>query len=97
MTQWNSKVLGGGVEARIPSQEIHLAYLSYAVAHGEETGAAVFCRMDPSANIVTAYFTPEAKLLAAQFSASPCAKPDRDGRLGLLAGSASDWDRHFPE
>lgn len=97
MTQWYSKVLGGGVAARIPSQKIHLSYLSHAIAHGQESGAAVFCRMDLHDNLVTAYFTPEAANLAAQFGAAPCAKPERVGRLSLLAGSSGDWSKHFPE
>ena len=97
MAQWRSKVLGSGVDARIPSQEIHRAYLSYALRHGENSGAAVFCRMDLRANIVTAYFTPEAAVLAVQFGAEPCAKPERTGRLGLMAGSERDWVKHFRE
>ena len=97
MSTWYSAELGDGIAAHAPSQAINTAYLSYALIHGEDTGAAIFSRMDLKANMVTAYFSPEAATLAAQFGGTPCAKPERTGRLGLLAGSALDWARHFPE
>lgn len=98
MDTWYSKSLGDGMSAHAPSIDINRAYLEYVLVHGENTGAAVFSRLDLDTGIVTAYFTPEAVSLAKKFGAEPCTKPVRDKRLGLLAGSRLlDWAKHFPE
>lgn len=97
MTTWFSKDLGDGQAALAPSKDILAAYLAHALAHGEDTGAAVFSRMDLATGMVTAYFTPEAAELARRFGAESCPKPERVGRLTLLAGSQIDWGKHFPD
>lgn len=98
MSTWYSKNLGNGMAAHAPSIDINKAYLEYVLIHGEDTGAAVFSRIDLETGIVTAYFSPEAITLAEKFGAHPCSKPVRDKRLGLLAGSRLiDWAKHFPE
>ena len=98
MTTWYSKDLGHAADAHSKSIDINKAFLAHVLIHGESSGAAAFSRMDLHTGNVTVYFTPQASMLASQFGATPCEKPLRDKRLGLLAGSRLlDWAKHFPD
>ena len=100
MNTWYSKQLGDGIQAYGPSDEIKKAFLPMHVLAGQPIEMAVFSRYDLHANIVTVYFSPAAKDLAAIFSATPCERPNRgdeeSGKLGLLIGSPYCWDSLYP-
>lgn len=51
------------------------------IASGQPVDMAVFSRYDLAKNVVTAYFSPNAKTLAEAFGATPC----QNRRLMILA------------
>ena len=100
MADWNSKELGDGVEAFVPTARIQESFLTLAQTQAR-TGqysidAAVFSRYDLETNVVTVYFTPSAELLALAFGATPCEKPVPTGDFALIVGDVRAWDAHFP-
>ncbi|MGH6753638.1 MAG: hypothetical protein ACREDP_15870, partial [Bradyrhizobium sp.] len=91
---WFSLELGDGVEAFAPTRKMQDAFMAAFKTQGVGE-MALFSRYDTRANVVTAYFSPAAKLLAESFGAKPCEKPSITG-LGLLAGDARCWEWFFP-
>lgn len=96
MTQWYSKILGGGVEALPKTHELQATFLPLFVASGQPVNMAVFGRYDPIRNIETVYFSPGAAALAEKYGAEPCEKPEREGRLSLIVGDARCWELFYP-
>jgi hypothetical protein len=97
MDTWYSVVLGDGMTAAMPSDEIQEAFRSAYTAAGMPRGMAVFTRSDSDGRLhceVTAFFSPPAAEVARKFEARPCAKPSRAG-LSLLAGDQSAWEVLF--
>jgi hypothetical protein len=93
MESWYSLVLGDGMTASMPSDEIEELFRRAFVAAGRPSDMAVFTRSDQEGRLhceVTAYFSPSAADVARRFDARPCVKPARIG-LGLLAGDESAW------
>lgn len=100
MADWYSKVLGGGLEALILRNKIPESYLVLAQLHARTghypTDAAVFSRHDLETNLVTVYFTPSAELLALEYGATPCNKPEPTDDFILNVGDPRAWEVHFP-
>jgi len=96
MTSWYSKDLGDGVAAFAPSGQIQEAFLRFAVSGVAPHELAVFSRYDLERNVVTAYFTPAAEVMAQELGAVPCQKPIRTEGFGLLVGDTRAWDIFFP-
>ena len=99
MGTWFSKILGDGMTACEPSDEIEKAFGPLFRTAGLPADMAVFMRHVSEGHLqcqVTAYFPPAAAELARAFAAGPCIKPARDG-LGLLAGDERCWPVLFPD
>jgi len=96
METWYSKALGDGRGAFAPSVRIQELFSPLFAESGQPSNMAVFSRYDRDADVVTAYFSPGATMLAALFQAKPCGKPSGDG-IGLLVGDARCWELFFPE
>ena len=96
MQTWHSKALGDGAAAAAPSIRIQQMFRPLFTASGRPARMAVFSHYNRRANVVTAYFSPEATELAAFFDAKPCAKPPGEG-IGLLVGDPRCWEVHFPD
>ncbi len=99
MELWYSKVLGDGMMASIPSDEIEEVFLQLFIAAGKPLNMAIFTRYESEGRLhceVTAYFSPAAADVAKAFDAQSCEKPSRAG-LGLLVGDQLSWSVLFPE
>lgn len=99
MDTWYRKVLGDGMTASMPSEEIKEAFLRLFPAGGTPPEIAVFSRPESEGRLhceVIAYFSPAAKDIASALEARPCEKPSRPG-LDLLAGDAQAWSVLFDE
>ena len=96
MSHWYSKELGDGVSAFLPSQQIHEAFDPFVAASGCSIEMAVFSHYDNENNVVTAYFSPNASVLAKLFDAVPCDKPKKVESFGLLAGDARCLKLFYP-
>ncbi len=96
MTTWYSKEIGDGAQAFAPSGNIQEAFLALALRGQLPYDLAVFSEHDLRRNVVTAYFSPAAKVLADMFQAQPCEPPKRSRHFGLLVGDARAWDLLFP-
>jgi hypothetical protein len=97
MEPWFSLVLGDGMTASMPSDEIVEVFRRSFIAKGKPRDMAVFTRSDQEGRLhceVTAYFSPSAGEVARRFDARPCGKPARAG-LGLLVGDESAWEVLF--
>lgn len=88
MSTWYAKQLGNGGHAFTPTSEIQEAFLKVYAATGMPSDMAVFSHYDIETNMVTAYFSPGASILAKMFGAEECAKPSRSD-IGLLVGDDS--------
>ena len=95
MTHWFSKEIGDRIQAfpRLKSmQEIfHNAFM----LSGAPIGKAMFSRYDLHKNVITIYFSPDAKVMAGWFGAKPYEKPSITG-LALEAGDVRCWQELFP-
>ncbi len=99
MGTWFSKILGDGMTAYEPSDEIEKAFVPLFRTAGQPADMAVFIRHVSDGHLqcqVTAYFSPATAELARKFAAEPCIKPTRDG-LGLLAGDGRCWPVLFAD
>ena len=99
MTTWFSKILGDGMTAAGPSDEIEKAFAPLHVAAGRPADMAVFTRFDSEGRLqceVSAFFSPAAAEVARLVDARPCPPPPRDGLI-LLAGDIGSWGALFPE
>lgn len=96
MTQWYSKNLGNSSEAFAPTNAIQEAFVPLFVENRNPVDMAVFSRYDLEKNIVTAYFSPRAEILAKMFGAQPCEKPKNEGHLSLSVGDAHCWQLFYP-
>lgn len=100
MSTWYSKQLGDGNAAFGPSHIIQEAFFNLSVISAKEgeslSDVAIFSECDLSKNMVTVYFTPNAKILARAFNANPCSKPTPTEMFGLLVGDANSWESYFP-
>jgi hypothetical protein len=97
MDLWYSLILGHGITAAIPSDEIEEAFRRSFIAAGKPGDMAIFTRSDSEGRLhceVTALFSPSAAEVAKTFDAQPCVKPSRLG-LSLLAGDESAWEKLF--
>ena len=92
MSDWHALDLGDLLTAQVTLDEIRAAVMT-GFAPGQLPACAVFTRRDAGDLHcrVSAYFSPEATVVARQFGAHPCARPGRRG-LELLAGPDSSWD-----
>jgi len=96
MTQWYSKDLGDGIDANAPSGRIRETFLPLFAAAGCPIDMAVFSHYDLETNMVTAYFSPGASVLAKTFGASPCEKPKKVKGFGLLVGDQRSVEFFYP-
>ena len=99
MSTWFSKILGDGMTACEPSDEIEKAFVPLFRTAGQPADMAVFIRYVSEGHLqcqVTAYFSPAAAELAREYAAELCVKPARNG-LGLLAGDGCCWTVLFPD
>jgi|SRR5579859_730701 len=99
MGTWFSKILGDGMTAYEPSDEIENAFAPLFRTAGQPADMAVFIRYESEGHLqcqVTAYFSPAAAELAREFAAEPCVKPARNG-LELLAGDGRCWPALFAD
>lgn len=97
---WYSKELGDGVEAFKPTDTFQQAFFAWSMSLAKQgrqlpPGAALFSKYDLQRNIVTAYITPEAAMVAQTLGFAESPKPTIED-LGLLFGSPQAWDIHFP-
>lgn len=99
MSTWFRKDLGNGADAFAPTREMQTAFMTSLVAHPEPRPQwAMFSRYDLAADNVEVYFTPAAAGLAAQFGATPCAKPVlNEFSMSLLCGEGDGLLNHFPD
>ena len=95
MKTWYSKEIGDGVQAFDPSGKVQDAFLSLALRGPLPYDLAVFSEHDLHRNVVTAYFSPAAKVLADLFETTPCEPPQRSRHFGLLVGDARACDLLF--
>lgn len=99
MGTWFSKILGDGMTAYEPSDEIEKAFEPLFRTAGQPADMAVFIRHVSEGHLqcqVSAYFSPATAELARAFAAEPCIKPARDG-LVLLAGDGRCWPVLFAD
>ncbi len=90
MAQWYSKELGDGVAAFEPTIALMQRMGVLLMMPNTSKEAAMFSRSDISRNMVTVYFSPDAKSIAEDAGAIPCDKPTSE-RLGLIAGHIDAW------
>jgi hypothetical protein len=98
MEPWYSLILGDGMTASTPADEIEASFKQAFIVAGKPRGMAVFTHSDSEGRLhceVTAYFSPSAAEVAKKFEARPCAKPSRMG-LVRLAGDEEAWSVLFP-
>lgn len=96
---WHSLLLGDGMTADEPSEEIRAAFRAAFMSAGEPADMAIFTRHESEGRLhceVIGYFSPSAARLAELFEAEPCERPFRRG-LELLAGNEISWSVLFPE
>jgi hypothetical protein len=97
---WWYKEVGDGVASFGPTFEIQKTLRKYhadLARNGElaaQDGIALFSRFESQRNVVTLYFTPEAKFLAESLGFTLCERPSVDG-LSLAYGRKAIWDSHF--
>ena len=87
-----SQITRGNLSKPDPSDtEIFEAYFMYCAVQGSSPGVAIFSLDNSRTAKTTAYFSPAAVALAAQFRATPCIRPERHG-LRLIAGQVDSLD-----
>lgn len=96
MTSWYRKDVGDGVEAYQPSKDLQDAFLILAASKSIPVVSGVFSVYDSESNLVKWYFSPGTEILANQFGAVKCEKPDPYDDFGLLVGNNECWETFFP-
>jgi hypothetical protein len=99
--QWYSKEIGEAKAVFGPTSPLqyilwNVAFFSMGTGKEIEQNISVWSSCDPQSSSVTLYFSPEGEELARGLAGfQRCEKPKGDG-LGLIYGSITDWQRHFP-
>ena len=95
MKNWFSKELPA--QPTTPFKNLDDAFRGLCADQGgRANGAAVFGQRGAIGDVVTLFFSPEAKRLAQTVGAEPCAKPTPQQRWSLDIGDGQSWEIHFP-
>jgi|APLak6261677118_1056115.scaffolds.fasta_scaffold06697_3 hypothetical protein len=93
--KWFSKDIGGKLDATESYDYIKSSFFTAFVAAGKPEGMAVFELYDNTFDIVTLYFTPNAKELAEYFKAMPCEKPPLSIDLTIIVGVYGSFEYYY--
>jgi hypothetical protein len=95
MKNWYSKEFP--FPASVASKQVDDAFRELCAAQGgKANGAAIFSVHDQATNLITFFFSPEAKRLAEKVDAASCAKPTPVTKFALTIGDPKGWELHFP-
>lgn len=92
---WFSKDIGGKIDATEDYDYLKNQFFTAFVAAGKPEGMAVFEYYDNTFDIVTLYFTPNAKELAEHFEAIPSEKPSQSKDLTMIVGAYGSFEYYY--
>lgn len=95
MSTWYSLNIGHSADAEEPTRQVQNAVMAAHITAFRDPEIALFSTHNLEDMTVTLYFSPKADPIAQSFGASPCSRPQRDDRLGLLCCDPRAWDALF--